>query len=128
MIPGLLVLLLCQLAGEFVVRALDAPIPGPIAGMVLLFILLGVRRPAPKSPVVHAADGLLDHLQLLFIPAGVGVIQYLPMLAAQRLPIVAGLVVSWFAVLVATAVAGAGTLVVQTRWKRARGAGGKGAA
>src|SRR4051812_7103338 len=82
-IPGLLVLLGCQLAGEFVVRLLDVPVPGPVAGMVLLLVLLQVRDPGRDAGVVKVAEGLLRHLQLLFVPAGVGVLQYLSVIGAS---------------------------------------------
>ena len=103
MIPGLLVLLGCQLAGEFVVRLLDLPVPGPVAGMVVLLLLLTLREPAPDGPVVKVANGLLRHLQLLFVPAGVGVVQYLSVIGASAVPLVVGLLVSWFAALATTA-------------------------
>jgi len=102
-IPGLLVLLGCQLAGEFVVRLLDLPVPGPVAGMVVLLLLLTLREPAPDGPVVKVANGLLRHLQLLFVPAGVGVVQYLSVIGASAVPLVVGLLVSWFAALATTA-------------------------
>ncbi len=102
-IPGLLVLLGCQLAGEFVVRLLDLPVPGPVAGMVLLLVILQVREPGRDSGVVKVAEGLLKHLQLLFVPAGVGVVQYLSVIGASAVPLVVGLVVSWFAALATTA-------------------------
>jgi putative effector of murein hydrolase LrgA (UPF0299 family) len=102
-IAGLLVLLGCQLAGEFVVRLLDLPVPGPVAGMVLLLVLLQVRRPARDSGVVTVAEGLLKHLQLLFVPAGVGVVQYLSVIGASAVPLLVGLLVSWFAALATTA-------------------------
>ena len=104
MIPGLIVLLGCQLAGEFVVRLLDVPVPGPVAGMVLLLGLLQIHEPAADSGVVRVAEGLLRHLQLLFVPAGVGVVQYLSVIGASAVPLVVGLVVSWFAALATTAV------------------------
>ena len=115
MVRGLLVLLLCQLAGEFVVAALGAPVPGPVVGMVILFIALRIRRPTPKSSVVKAADGLLGHLQLLFIPAGAGVVAYLPLLGGAWLPIVGGLVIAWLAALVTTAAAGNASLRLHDR-------------
>ncbi len=118
MITGLIVLLVCQLIGDFTVHALDVPIPGPVVGMVLLFVVLQVRRPGRDSGVVRAADGLLRHLQLLFIPAGVGIIQYLPVLAGAWLPVIAGLVISWLAVLLVTAGTGVGTLQLEARFKR----------
>ncbi|HYP44262.1 MAG TPA: CidA/LrgA family protein [Propionibacteriaceae bacterium] len=119
MVRGLLVLLICQLIGEFLVTALGVPVPGPVVGMVILLVALKVRRPAPKSPVVKTADSLLAHLQLLFIPAGVGVVAYLPLLGRSWLPIVGGLVIGWLAALVLTAAAGVATLRVDARVKRA---------
>ncbi len=39
MISGLAILLLFQLAGELIVTATGLPIPGPVVGMLLLFIV-----------------------------------------------------------------------------------------
>ena len=114
MILGFLALLGCQLIGQFVVDAFGLSVPGPVVGMVLLLIILLIRRPSTTSGVLRAADGLLRHLQLLFIPAGVGLIAYLHVIGAQWWPIVAGIVVSWFIGLLATAAVGAGVL----RWQR----------
>lgn len=119
MVRGLLVLLACQLVGEFVVTTLGVPVPGPVVGMVILLVALKVRRPGPRSPVVKTADALLSHLQLLFIPAGAGVVACLPLLAPSWLPIVGGLVVGWLAALVMTAGAGVATLGIDARSKRA---------
>jgi holin-like protein len=96
-ITGLTWLLACQLAGEVLVRLTDAPVPGPIVGMVLLFVLLQARRAGDDATVVRAADGLLRHLQLLFVPAGVGIVVYLGMLRTDAVPIVVALVGSWLA-------------------------------
>jgi len=126
-IPGLLVLLGCQLAGEFVVRLLDLPVPGPVAGMVLLLVLLQVLRPARDSAVPRVAEGLLKHLQLLFVPAGVGVVQYLSVIGASAVPIVVGLFVSWFAALAATALV-ASLLLKVTRQGTAGSAEGRSSA
>lgn len=103
MINGLLWLVACQLVGEVVVRALDLRLPGPVVGMALLFGLLQWRKPAEDAPTIRAADALLRHLQLLFVPAGVGVVTYLSLLRDEALPIVAGLLVSWLAGLVTLA-------------------------
>lgn len=100
MILGLLALLGCQLVGEVLVRLLDLPVPGPVIGMVVLLVLLAWRRPAPEAPVLRAADGLLAHLQLLFIPAGVGVVAYLAVLRQDAVPIVVAMLGSWLAGLV----------------------------
>ena len=96
MINGLMWLMACQLVGEVIVRLLDVPVPGPVVGMVVLFALLQVRRSGDDATVVRAADGLLRHLQLLFIPAGVGVIVYLDAIRDNAVPIVGAMLISWF--------------------------------
>jgi holin-like protein len=126
-ITGFIVLLACQLAGEFAARALGVPIPGPVIGMVLLLIVLQLRRPGPAAGVVRAADLLLRHLQLLFIPAGAGVLVYLSLLAHSWLPVIGGLVLSWLAVLTVTAGVGVGTLRLERRIRPAPGRGDPGA-
>jgi holin-like protein len=118
-IAGLLTLLSCQLAGEFLVRLLDLPIPGPVAGMVILLVALQVREPGPDSGFVRVAEGLLGHLQLLFVPAGVGIVQYLPVIGASALPLLAGLLLSWFAGLAATALTAVACIALAQRGGRA---------
>lgn len=97
MINGLMWLMACQLVGEVIVRLLDVPVPGPVIGMVVLFLLLQLRRSGDQATVVRAADGLLRHLQLLFIPAGVGVIVYLDAMRDNAVPIVGAMLISWLA-------------------------------
>ena len=65
-------LLLCQSAGELIARALGAALPGPVIGMLILLAALNLR--VVREPVERAADALLAHLSLLFVPVGVGVI------------------------------------------------------
>lgn len=83
MIRGFVVLLACQLAGEAVVRAFGWPVPGPVLGLGLLVTGLAIcdRRgwlgPLDESGVGRVADGLLGILALLFVPAGVGIVQHL---------------------------------------------------
>lgn len=102
MIAALGLLLLCQLAGEVVVHGLGWPMPGPVVGLLLLLVLLlardrigalawGPLQPGGLEPV---AKGLLSHLSLLFVPAGVGVVQQLDLIAAHGVAIVAVLAAS----------------------------------
>jgi holin-like protein len=72
---GFALLLLCQSAGEALSRGVHAPLPGPVIGLLLLWLLLNV--PALRAPVAAVADPLLAHLSLLFVPVGVGVIAHL---------------------------------------------------
>lgn len=97
MINGLLWLLGFQLVGEVLVRSTGLDVPGPVVGMVLLFVVLQVRRPPVTANLFRASDGLLKHLQLLFIPAGVGVVTLLGTVADHPLPLVGALLVSWAA-------------------------------
>jgi holin-like protein len=89
MIGALATLLSCELAGEVLVRSLGLPVPGPVAGMVLLFAALLLRGQRGKAPPAlgATADALLGNLGLLFVPAGVGVVIYLPVLARDWAPI-----------------------------------------
>jgi holin-like protein len=114
-LKGLLVLLGCQLGGEVAVRLTDIKIPGPVVGMLLFLVVLRVRNPQSASGLVRAPNLLLNHLQLLFVPAGVGVIVYGDELRDNALPLAAGLWVSWLLGLVATAAVVAGLLRLRGR-------------
>ncbi|MCI4680763.1 CidA/LrgA family protein [Rhodoblastus acidophilus] len=96
----------CQLLGEFIVRAFALPLPGPVLGMFLLFLALVARGGRGESAVPGnlgaAADGLLGHLSLLFVPASVGLMRYFDILAANAVTLI-------FAVAVSTVLAQAAT-------------------
>lgn len=102
MLSALTLILSCQLVGELVTRFLGLPVPGPVAGMVLLFMLLTVKRSVPEG-VGEVADSLLRHLALLFVPAGVGVMAHMDLLGQDWLPITAALVGSTLATIAVTA-------------------------
>ncbi|WP_307816515.1 CidA/LrgA family protein [Nocardioides limicola] len=99
LISGLTWLLVCQLAGELVVRLLGLPVPGAVLGMVILLALLCWRRPPETASVLRAADALLRHLQLFFVPAGVGLITFLALLREEAVPLLVATLVSWFVAL-----------------------------
>lgn len=109
MVLGFAILLVCQLLGEVASRGLGLPVPGPVLGLVLLVAGLAVwgrRRSDAEvaaSPVARVGDGLLASLGLLFVPAGVGVIQYGGLMRAQALPLALSLVGSTALTLVVTA-------------------------
>lgn len=63
--------------------------------MAVLLVALRVRKSDDKATVVRAADALLRHLQLLFVPAGVGVVVYLAAIRHDAVPIVIALLGSW---------------------------------
>jgi holin-like protein len=110
MLRPLALLFTCQLVGEVVVRGLHAPIPGPVLGLVLLALGLAIARRfgGPSSESVEAtqlgrtAAGLLGVLGVLFVPAGVGLVQHLPLLREHGLALMAALVGSTLITLVVT--------------------------
>ncbi len=75
-LTGFVILLALQLCGEILARMLALPVPGPVVGLLLLLVGLAVI-PALSTRVEQAAQALLSHLSLLFIPAGVGVVVHL---------------------------------------------------
>jgi holin-like protein len=86
MIRGLVILLAFQSLGELVAKGLSLPIPGPVAGLVFLLCFLLVRkRIDPDLGSVSAAFS--QHLGLLFVPAAVGVVIFIPQLAEHALAI-----------------------------------------
>ena len=103
MLAALTVLLVYQLAGEIAVVALALPIPGPVVGMAMLFATLIVRGTA-SDDLRQTANGLLRHLSLLFVPAGVGVMAHLGRLTDEWWPIAVSLVVSTLVTIAVTAV------------------------
>ena len=93
MLNAITLLLLFQLIGETIARLGGLPLPGPVIGMALLFLTLTLRGNLPESLRV-TAGGLLQHLSLLFVPAGVGVVLYLSLIADQWAAISVSLLVS----------------------------------
>lgn len=94
-LKGVLTLLVCQLAGEVVVRLLGLDVPGPVVGMLVFLVVLRTARPRPTSGLVRGSELLLRHLQLLFVPAGAGLVVYGAELRDNAWPLAAGLWVSW---------------------------------
>jgi holin-like protein len=93
MLVGLIWLLVYQCIGEILVRWIGLPVPGPVVGMVLLFATLFLRN-GPSEPLRTTANGLLSHLSLLFVPAGVGVMLHFRRIADEWPAIVASLAIS----------------------------------
>ena len=73
MLLAFAVLLVFQCLGEGLVFLFGLPVPGPVAGMLMLLVTL-VAFPRLHETVEAGANELLRHLSLLFVPAGVGII------------------------------------------------------
>jgi holin-like protein len=110
-IQALAILLLCQLAGETIARGLGLPMPGPVLGLILLLIglaVMGVRgRISPptiaETDLGRTTGALLQNLSILFVPAGVGVIDHLDLIKSYGLALIVSLLVSTALTLAVTA-------------------------
>lgn len=84
MIAALATILGFQLIGEVSSRALNLPLPGPVVGLVLL-VGCCLVWPALADRLRQVTQGLLAHLSLFFVPAGVGVVAHLDLIRANGL-------------------------------------------
>lgn len=102
MIQALTLILLCQLAGEAATRTLALPVPGPVLGLGLMLALLALSDRV-QALVAPTGAGILRHLSLFFVPAGVGVVAHLDRLGGQALGLAAAILGSTLLALVAGA-------------------------
>ena len=91
MISGLVQILLFQSIGELVSKFLLPTLPGPVIGLVLLVLWLALRKEI-NAELAMVADGFSQYLGLLFVPAAVGIVLFLPQLQANALAIISALV------------------------------------
>lgn len=101
LIIGMSILLGCQFLGEVISRALSLPVPGPVLGMLILLIGLMIRGSVPVS-LRTMGEGLLKYLTLLFVPAGVGLIQHFGLISREIWILAITLIVSTSATLLVT--------------------------
>lgn len=100
-LQGLAILLTLQSLGEACSRLLHLPYPGPVVGMV--FLLVALRWTLVQHRVGAVANFLLQHLSLLFVPVGVGVVAQIPLLASYGLRLLVVVVLSTWVGLAVTA-------------------------
>ncbi len=119
MLPALTLLLVYQLIGEMLVLYFRIPVPGPVIGMLLLFLSLcarGVLSTTLRADLSTTANSILVHLSLLFVPAGTGIMLHFSRVAGEWPAILLALTVS-------TALALALTALTMQFLMRLRGAG-----
>jgi holin-like protein len=120
MLEAILALFACQLMGEAIARGLGLPVPGPVLGMLLMFMALQIwywrkardtRAESASVPGIEKTSlevvsaFLLANLSLLFVPAGVGIISHIKILSAHGIGLVVALVLSTALSLAVTAIA-----------------------
>lgn len=93
MLNSLTLILCCQLAGEFTVKATGITAPGPVIGMLILLVIL-LLKGTVQNELETTANSLLNNLSLLFVPAGVGLMLHFQLIGKEWLPITISLIVS----------------------------------
>ncbi|MDO5612304.1 MAG: CidA/LrgA family protein [Paracoccus sp. (in: a-proteobacteria)] len=93
MLGALATILGFQLVGEVLSRLAGAPLPGPVVGLLLL-VASCLIRPALADRLRPVVQGLLAHLSLFFVPAGVGVIAHLPLIRTHGAGLALALILS----------------------------------
>ena len=93
LLRGLSWLVAFQLAGTALNVLFFPVLPGPIIGLVLLFIFLIVRG-SVNEPLNEAATSLLRYLPLLLVPPAVGVIVHMADIQADLWAIIGAVLIS----------------------------------
>ena len=102
MIYAFAALFVFQLIGEFIVKWTHLPIPGPLAGMGLLFFALLLKGQIPDA-LDRTADKLFSHMMLFFIPLVTGVMMHFERVLNEGLAFIAACVIGSAVSLVVTA-------------------------
>ncbi|MDY7548093.1 CidA/LrgA family protein [Glaciimonas sp. CA11.2] len=110
-------LLIFQCLGEGITFALSLPIPGPVVGMLLLFVAL-VISPGLLERIEKTGTELLGHLSLLFVPAGVGIVVSAATVRGHWLAVIVSVIVSTILTLAVTATAIRLTMPAQRKARR----------
>lgn len=95
---GFVWLMAFWLLGELLARAAFLPVPGQVLGMVALLVALH-RGWVKLEWIKDAAQLLLSHMMLLFVPVVAGVMLYYRVLAEAWLPMTAAVVFGTLTVL-----------------------------
>ena len=96
---GIILAVTC--AGEIMKYFIPLPIPGSIYGLILMFVLL-LLRVIKVEHVKETGEFLIEIMPLMFIPAGVGLIESWGTLKPVLLPVCVITVVAIVTVMVAT--------------------------
>ena len=103
-ILAFLALVACNMAGGFIARETGIPVPGTVIGILIMLVALLILRRVPEA-LRSTSVFLLSHLNLFYVPAGVGVMGYLALVAHDLWPIVITMFASTFLATIAAALA-----------------------
>lgn len=96
-----ILILFVYFLGEVSAKSLSLPIPGNIMGMIFLFIFL-VTGIIKLEKIEDAAKSILGNLAFLFIPAGVGLMNYFGIISNYVAQILFIVVITTFIVMSCT--------------------------
>ena len=100
---GLALLVALNAAGSWLARTAHLPLPGSVLGMLALTALIEARV-LPLHVVDRAAQLLVRHLALLYVPAAVAIVAYTSTLLQDVVTVVCASLASLVAVLVVVGV------------------------
>lgn len=103
LLGGAVALVTAQLVGTAIMQGMGIPVPGAVAGLILMLVALTLAGGVPEG-LGKLSDLLLRHLNLFFVPAGVGLMAHLGLLARDGGPLMIAIVVSTLAGLVVAGV------------------------
>jgi holin-like protein len=103
MVAGFATFFALAAAGEAATRVLDLPLGGAVPGLLVLLAWLAARGETPTW-MERGSAALLAEMGLLFVPAGAGVLQHLPVLQPHLAGLAAALAGGTLAGLVVAAV------------------------
>lgn len=112
-IAGLGLLLGFQFGGEMIARVVGMPIPGSIVGLLLLLAWLNIQasfgheplESADATDLVQVARPLLRNLTILFVPSGVGIMEFADVFTAHGVTLTLVVIASTLLTLATTALA-----------------------
>lgn len=96
-----ILILFVYFLGEVAAKSLSLPIPGNIMGMIFLFLFL-VTGVIKLEKIEDAAKSILGNLAFLFIPAGVGLMNYFGIISNYVAQILFIVVITTFIVMSCT--------------------------
>lgn len=102
MLYGLSVIFFALVGGEALRQIFNLPIPSVVLGMLLLTFWCILRKGA-ETRLALASEGLLRYLGVLFVPAGVGLIELGDRLQTQGLAMLVTIMLSTMVTLLVTA-------------------------
>lgn len=98
----LMIILIVYFSGMLLQLIFSLPIPGPVIGLILLFMALyfGIIK---VEMIEGICEILISHMSFLFVPAGVGIITSFGMLNGRMIPFLAIIIISTCVVWIVTA-------------------------